>query len=107
MRLRETLVREYNARSEALRLARERGGRDLIDDANEQQARREMLAEMKVEGLELSEIDAALQRIWDGTYGVCEASGEPIPEARLRAIPWTRFTLRHAAYCEQLRKQSL
>lgn len=40
----------------------------------------------------LFEIDAALERIRDGTYGVCELTGQPIPPERLQAIPWTRFT---------------
>jgi RNA polymerase-binding transcription factor DksA len=35
------------------------------------------------------QIDAALQRIEDGTYGVCEACGNQIAPDRLRAIPWT------------------
>ncbi|MBM3679016.1 MAG: hypothetical protein FJW96_14235 [Actinobacteria bacterium] len=34
------------------------------------------------------EIDAALARIDDGTYGVCAACGEPIPEERLDAVPY-------------------
>jgi RNA polymerase-binding transcription factor DksA len=34
------------------------------------------------------EIDAALQRIADGTYGYSVVSSRPIPEARLEAIPW-------------------
>jgi RNA polymerase-binding protein DksA len=41
----------------------------------------------------LREIDAALQRIEDGTYGVCEVCGRPIEEERLEAIPWTRLCL--------------
>ncbi len=41
----------------------------------------------------LYEIDEALKRIQDGTYGVCEMSGEPIPEARLEAIPFARLTV--------------
>lgn len=41
----------------------------------------------------LDEIDAALARIDDGTYGICENCGEPIPEDRLRAIPWTRLCI--------------
>ena len=40
----------------------------------------------------LYEIQAALNRIRHGTYGHCEITGEPIPAARLRAIPWTRFS---------------
>jgi RNA polymerase-binding protein DksA len=41
----------------------------------------------------LREIDAALQRIEDGTYGVCEASGSSIGKRRLKAIPWTRLCI--------------
>ena len=36
----------------------------------------------------VSQIDAAMQRIDNGTYGYCITSGAPIPQARLRAIPW-------------------
>lgn len=36
----------------------------------------------------LSEIDAALKRIEDGSYGVCTNCGKPIPEERLEALPW-------------------
>ena len=51
------------------------------------------------EGLEegaretLAEIDAALQRIEDGTYGICEGCGKPIGAERLNAIPWTRLCI--------------
>lgn len=38
----------------------------------------------------IEEIDAALERIEKGTYGVCEYSGEPIPKERLEAIPYAR-----------------
>ena len=51
------------------------------------------------EGLEegaretLIEIDAALQRIEDGSYGICEGCGNPIDPDRLSAIPWTRLCI--------------
>lgn len=32
-------------------------------------------------------IEQALTKIREGTYGTCEDCGEPIPEARLRAVP--------------------
>ncbi|HEX2047977.1 MAG TPA: TraR/DksA family transcriptional regulator [Acidimicrobiales bacterium] len=35
----------------------------------------------------VAEIDAALSRVDAGTYGICEACGNPIPEARLEALP--------------------
>ncbi len=38
------------------------------------------------------EIDEAMRRIRDGTYGICEMTGKPIESKRLEAIPWTRFT---------------
>lgn len=41
----------------------------------------------------LSEVDAALARLRDGTYGVCEVSDEPIPVARLLANPVARTTV--------------
>jgi len=41
----------------------------------------------------LYEVDAALQRMEDGTYGICELTGRPIPWRRLEAVPWTRFSI--------------
>ena len=43
-------------------------------------------------GLEsqIAEVDAALQRVDDGTYGVDEVTGEPIDPARLEALPAAR-----------------
>ncbi|MEZ5204843.1 MAG: TraR/DksA C4-type zinc finger protein, partial [Acidimicrobiales bacterium] len=38
----------------------------------------------------IEEIDHALAKFALGTYGICEASGEPIPRERLEAIPWAR-----------------
>jgi RNA polymerase-binding transcription factor DksA len=40
----------------------------------------------------LYEVEEALNRIRNGTYGICEATGKKIPAARLQAVPWTRFT---------------
>jgi RNA polymerase-binding protein DksA len=37
----------------------------------------------------LQAIDAALERIEHGTYGICPKCGQPIPEERLEALPWT------------------
>jgi RNA polymerase-binding transcription factor DksA len=40
----------------------------------------------------LSEIDAAIKRIHDGTYGVCEITQKPIAKDRLLAVPFTRYS---------------
>jgi len=42
---------------------------------------------------EISEIDAALERLEDGTYGKCEACGKPIGDERLEAVPAARFCI--------------
>ncbi|MEJ7584449.1 MAG: TraR/DksA C4-type zinc finger protein [Acidimicrobiales bacterium] len=38
----------------------------------------------------VEEITHALKKFADGTYGICEVSGDPIPVERLEAIPWAR-----------------
>ena len=45
---------------------------------------------------QLAEVDRALAKMDDGTYGLCERCGEPIAEARLEAMPATRFCIKHA-----------
>jgi len=49
----------------------------------------------------LNEIDNALQRIEEGTYGVCEGTGKPILKARLKAQPWARYSVEYARKLEQ------
>ena len=41
----------------------------------------------------LHEIEEALDRVDNGTYGICEGSGEPIPRLRLEAMPFARCTV--------------
>lgn len=44
----------------------------------------------------LDDVERALQKLDDGTYGLCEECGEPISPARLEAMPATRFCVQHA-----------
>ena len=44
---------------------------------------------------ELAEVEHALQRVADGTYGTCEECGRPIPDERLEARPATRHDVEH------------
>lgn len=39
----------------------------------------------------LVEMNEAIRRIDEGAFGICEGRGEPIPKARLNAIPWARY----------------
>jgi DnaK suppressor protein len=49
----------------------------------------------------LVEVNDALSRIEDGTYGICEGRGEPIPKQRLKAIPWARYCVACATLLEK------
>lgn len=60
-----------------------------------------VLADISSHQQMLLEIDDAIHRIMAGTYGVCEKTGEAIPESRLRAVPWTRFSLQAKAAFEK------
>ena len=45
---------------------------------------------------QLADVERALAKMDKGTYGLCERCGEPIAEARLEAMPATRFCIKHA-----------
>ncbi|MBV9411163.1 MAG: TraR/DksA C4-type zinc finger protein [Acidimicrobiia bacterium] len=50
---------------------------------------------------ELTDVEYALKRLDDGTYGTCEVDGKPIPEERLEAMPAARLCLEHQAEAER------
>ena len=50
----------------------------------------------------LSEVDAALGRLREGVFGICERCGEEIPERRLKALPWARLCLACAEWRQAL-----
>jgi len=49
----------------------------------------------------LREIDQALERIENGTYGMCLGTGKPIGKARLRARPWAKYCIEYARQIEK------
>jgi len=49
----------------------------------------------------LGEIDEALRRIDERTYGICLGTGKPIPKARLRAKPWAKYTVEYTRLLEK------
>ncbi|MDQ3569651.1 MAG: TraR/DksA C4-type zinc finger protein [Actinomycetota bacterium] len=50
---------------------------------------------------ELADIELALGRLDEGTYGTCEACGRPIDDARLEAMPAARFCLEDQTAAER------
>jgi RNA polymerase-binding transcription factor DksA len=65
---------------------------DEADSATDEFDHDLTLAQLSVEQNALYEVTRALRRIAEGTYGICEETGRAIPGARLKAVPWTRFT---------------
>ncbi|MCA1816279.1 MAG: TraR/DksA family transcriptional regulator [Acidobacteria bacterium] len=80
-----------NQRAAADMIANDDGVKDSLDlsmqDHNQELALR--LGERESEAV--AEIDEALRRIDEGTYGDCERCGKPIPVERLEALPTARY----------------
>lgn len=53
----------------------------------------------------LAEINFALARIDNGSFGICEETEEPIETERLRAIPWTRLSIEGAEIREAVSRR--
>ncbi len=70
---------------------------DLGSDTYEQDL---MLGMAESERQRLREIDEALLRIQNRTYGVCQMTGKTIPTARLEAKPWAKYTIESARQLE-------
>jgi DnaK suppressor protein len=92
----ETQLRQHDGQvrdkqREAQELNADDGVKDSLDmslqDANQELALR--LGER--ESQMVAEIDEALRRIDDGSYGDCQRCGKPIDERRLEAVPTARF----------------
>lgn len=54
---------------------------------------------------QLIEIESALARIENGSFGICEETEEEIEPERLRAIPWTRLSIEGAEIRESMNKR--
>src|SRR5687767_10963399 len=50
---------------------------------------------------ELADVEHAIRRLDDGSYGTCEACGKPIDDARLEAMPAARFCVEDQAHAER------
>ena len=55
----------------------------------------------------LTEIEAAIERIFEGTYGVCEMTGKNIRDERLMAVPFTRYSIETQKQLEKNQTRSV
>ena len=82
----------------------EKGG-DEADQTVRVLAEAEMLSQHERLRNQLMEIESALGRMQNGTYGICEETEELIEPERLRAIPWTRLSIEGAEIRESMNKR--
>ncbi len=82
----------------------EKGG-DEADQTMRLLAEQEMLNLNDRLRSQLYEIESALGRIENGSFGLCEETEEHIEVERLRAIPWTRLSIEGAELRESVNKR--
>lgn len=83
---------------------RDRGG-DETDQAVDALAEAQFLTNQQRLNEQLLEIEVALAKIEQGSYGICEETEEPIEEQRILAIPWTRLSIEGAEMREAMSKR--
>lgn len=107
LRLKDELLDSMNGVAKDTLRARAEGsegsafGMHQADAGSDAYDRDFALSLLSVEQNSLYEIDQALERINEGTYGICEISGKPIPHPRLEALPFTRYTVECQAELEK------
>lgn len=100
LKLRQVLLHRRDALRKALagdlsslKELREQSSGDMLDAALDS-AQDEISCQLaEVESRELAQIENALERMRNGTYGICEVTGKPIPLARLQALPYATMCI--------------
>lgn len=95
--LRDSVRTELNEHSnDTLKRSQKEDTGDLAtsaDSGSDNFDREFALSLLSTEQEALKEIQAAIDRIYSGTYGVCEITGQKIADERLEAVPFTRYSL--------------
>jgi DnaK suppressor protein len=84
-----------NARGELIDTPHDLGDSSVSDVAVDSH-----FTEAELNSIILQQVQDALRRIDDGTYGRCIVDGGPIEPKRLEAVPWTPYCLKHQALIE-------
>ena len=106
-KFRDALLEERKRVEAAIQNLHDENPGTLAEDAGEETAYDNHLADTATETYDreldytleenseqiLAEIDAALKRIEEGTYGICTNRGEEISEERLEALPWATLCI--------------
>ena len=100
---RQCLMEESASHAEEAVQPIERHSMDMADSATDEFDHNMALGILSHQQDSIHEVDAAIQRIFDGTYGICEKTGKRIPAERLMAVPWTRYTREALEHMERNR----
>jgi RNA polymerase-binding protein DksA len=106
-RFREALLEERQRIEAAIQNLHDEHPGTLSEDAGEETAYDNHLADTATETYDreldytleensehlLAEIDGALRRIDEGSFGICTNCGKPIAEERLEALPWATLCI--------------
>ena len=93
IKMREELLKEIDEIIKSERSSPERDVGDFYDDADIEKGRQMTHLLGERERAKLSAIDNALDKIGEGTYGLCEECGEDINKKRLKIIPFTKYCI--------------
>lgn len=88
---REDLVLEISRRSKASTESAAQDIGDILDSVSEERTRELDLILTDREKRKLAQIDDAIDRIEENTYGLCEECGVKIPKARLKVLPFATY----------------
>jgi DnaK suppressor protein len=99
----ELMNRVRSARAEFQSL--DKNGGDEADQTMSLMAENDFLSSQSRLKEQILEIEFALSRIENGTYGLCEETDEPIEHERLRALPWTRLSIEGAEIREAIKRK--
>jgi len=91
--MRERLLKDVSRSKEIQTEHMELDVGDFYDKASNDRERILSLTFSEREHKKLNQIENALRRISEGTYGICEMTGEKIGEDRLRVMPLARFNI--------------
>lgn len=91
LRMREDLVREIARRSKATTEGVMPDIGDILDSVSEERTRELDMILTDREKKKLNQIDDAIDRIEDGSYGMCEECAVKIPKGRLKVMPFAKY----------------
>ncbi len=82
---------------------RDQNTQDIADMAVESYTKELIFGKTSSDRQTLQLIEEALERIENGSYGICSNCGDPIQPKRLEAVPWTRLCIQ----CQDLFEKGL